>query len=372
MQSELAHGGDVAPARERAVFEGTHASRRYSDSTTPRGSPAAMIPTLPGLPQARTPQPPTTPPSRRRPATATPPSRRRHATGGSARWPLPGESPSQDGGRPMTTSRLRPLAGLGHRHRPATAGATQSTVYLSKLKVKPLKHPRASPQLALLCGANFGGGHLEREPSDRPPSAWAWQLIETGQYAAAVANLDAAIELQPALPGLYSSRALAHLELGHVEKAVADCETSISIAPDDIEGYLRLASMCDTVGQRKRAIHGLQLGLVRFPDHEEMTRVLKQLESAEDGGHNSSRLLTTAGHDEESVSTTFVDLIVRGRALFLNLPQNEREDIYRALKAGDSLVARMVRDACAVTLQCALRLHQVRTDSLSESSNRPF
>lgn len=279
----------------------------------------------------------------------------------------------------MTASRLRPISRL-KKDRPVSAGAVQSVhPYQGLVAVPPLKtrwHTRASPQLALLCGANFGDGVVEHDPPERPPSAEAWQLIEAGQYAAAVARLDAEIALQPAVPSLYSSRALAHLELGQVEKAVADCEASISVAPDEVDGYLRLASMCDTVGQRARAISGIQLGLQRFPNHSEMIRVLQELDCAYRGQNEASTcgdpgddhdlatktatLMVAAGDEDSSIALACVDLIVRGRTLFRSLPQKEREDIYRALKAGDSLVARMVRDACAVTLQCAVRLHQVR------------
>ena len=355
----LTMNGNGAVDDGRLVYYGGGVSRCDSGSATPRSSPAANMPSLPGLPQARTPRPPATPPPRRRPA-----------TGGTAR-PLPGRSPPGSGGRPQDGSRLRPTTAGGRPvrlgsllHRPESPGAVQSPAPASKSLVGllPLERgrSRASPALVLLCGARFGASSAGE--SERPSSAEAWTLIEAGQYHAALARLDAAIELQPTVPVLFANRALANLELGHTDEAVEDCESRISLAPDDADGYLRLSSMCVTVGQRSRAVSGLQRGLQRLPGHEDIERVLKELEKADEGDIGPQETCTVADRAQEEtepISVAFTDLVARGRALLLNLPHNEREDIFRALKMSNSLVARMIRDACAVTVQCAIRVHQV-------------
>jgi tetratricopeptide (TPR) repeat protein len=256
------------------------------------------------------------------------------------------------------------LGSLPLSHRTESAGAVQSPAYASKgpAGLLPLerRRSRASPQLVLLCGVHFGASSAGEY--ERPSSAEAWKLIEAGQYQAALAKLDAAIELEPTVPGLFASRALAHLELGHADEAVEDCEASISLAPDDADAYLRLSSMCVTVGQRSRAIRVLQRGLQRLPGHEDIQRVLLELQNAEDvevGTHELGAVAERAQEGADPISVAFTDLVARGRTLFRNLPQNEREDIFRALKASNTLVARMIRDACAVTVQCAIRTHQV-------------
>ena len=157
------------------------------------------------------------------------------------------------------------------------------------------------------------------------------------------------------------------------------------ICTNDFEKRIySLASMCATVDRHISAIEGVRLGLERFPGHVELTTVLNKLEStlqndAADTGNDAADtekaeekaegtllgalalqdFLEEAGGDRP-MSQSFADLIVRGRQLFRALPREEREDVYKVLTHGNGLLSKMVRDACAVTVQCAIRSHVAR------------
>ena len=184
---------------------------------------------------------------------------------------------------------------------------------------------------------------------------------------------------------------------------------------DDVDGYLRMASMCATVGKHARAVGKLRIGLERypvpaccfqghkkvfnsnssrsfelvlvpggaeidpvrrFPGHEELTNVLKELEAqalqakeeqAEDLNIRSGDGVATEQSHVATVGATrmsqsFEELLARGRDLFRNLPREEREHVYDTLSGSQSLLSKMIRDACAVTVQCAVRSRQVRSE----------
>ena len=110
------------------------------------------------------------------------------------------------------------------------------------------------------------------------------------------------------------------------------------------------------------------------------TSLLKQLErqASEAGNNHPEQILDEMGR-RSTLSTTqigkasevradevgeqplepFAQLLIRGRDLFSKLPREEREGVYASLSTSESLISKMIRDSCAVTLQCAVRSHQV-------------
>ena len=115
----------------------------------------------------------------------------------------------------------------------------------------------------------------------------------------------------------------------------------------------------------------------RFPGHEELTNVLKELEeqasqakeeravdldvSVVDGVSTEQHHVDTVGATR--MSQSFEELLARGRDLFRNLPREEREHVYETLSGSQGLLSKIIRDACAVTVQCAVRSHQVRSET---------
>ena len=71
----------------------------------------------------------------------------------------------------------------------------------------------------------------------------------------------------------------------------------------------------------------------------------------------------------DAVSQSFADLIAGGRQLFRRLPFHERADLFRSLSHGKSVLSEIVRDACAVTLQCAVRGRRARQRWRAEHPN---
>ena len=150
-------------------------------------------------------------------------------------------------------------------------------------RIGQLRRAYGCPTTATVEGARFGGetSTATGEAQSHQVAADAWMMIEDQNFSAAVEKLNTAIEARPASPQLYASRAMALLEVGNVEGALSDCRSCISVAPDDVDGYLRLASLCMTIGRTAVALDGVQQGLLRFPGHEDLMRLLQQLQ----GGH---------------------------------------------------------------------------------------
>ena len=59
-------------------------------------------------------------------------------------------------------------------------------------------------------------------------------------------------------------------------------------------------------------------------------------------------------------SQSLAELLIDGRFMYRHLPHERREHVYRALSQSNSAVSKMIRCACALTLQCAIRLHLAR------------
>ena len=168
------------------------------------GSPGR---TLPDVQDARTPQPPSTPLLR-------PASGRRHVSAGAHGLPL--SSQPQAPGRPSssTSPRKRPTTPNGRAvtlsriRRPSSASAS------------PYKLVPRSPE------------EVDRlDAVVQTLTSEAWDFLARENYAAAVTKFGEAIDITPSNSVLYSSRAIAHLELGHVDAAITDCEACIAVAP---------------------------------------------------------------------------------------------------------------------------------------------
>ena len=83
----------------------------------------------------------------------------------------------------------------------------------------------------------------------------------------ALAYLDRAIAMRPAHAPYYALRGVAYSRLGDVERASADWEQAIALAPRDPEPHVNRAIHCLRRGADREAIHALQTALEKDEGH---------------------------------------------------------------------------------------------------------
>jgi predicted Zn-dependent protease len=86
---------------------------------------------------------------------------------------------------------------------------------------------------------------------------WGQYLIATGKPAEALPVLEAAAVLLPGEPSLWDAIGVAHVRIGQADRARAAFERTVAIAPGYLEGWLRLAAACQSMGDgaaRDRAL----------------------------------------------------------------------------------------------------------------------
>ena len=74
-------------------------------------------------------------------------------------------------------------------------------------------------------------------------------------YSHAVANLSAALKLEPENPELYIQRGQMYLLLYEWDKSLDDYNTAIDLAPDDAEAYFYRGVLYYSVLQTGQALH---------------------------------------------------------------------------------------------------------------------
>jgi predicted Zn-dependent protease len=60
--------------------------------------------------------------------------------------------------------------------------------------------------------------------------------------------LEAAALLLPGEPGLWDAIGVAHVRLGQADRARAAFERTVALSPGYVEGWVRLAAACQTLG----------------------------------------------------------------------------------------------------------------------------
>jgi tetratricopeptide (TPR) repeat protein len=80
-------------------------------------------------------------------------------------------------------------------------------------------------------------------------------LAEQGasHRAAALADFDRALNLDPHLTGAYNARGQIYLENGEVQKTILDCSKSIQVNPT-VDAYYQRGEAYEKLGQHQRAI----------------------------------------------------------------------------------------------------------------------
>jgi tetratricopeptide (TPR) repeat protein len=77
---------------------------------------------------------------------------------------------------------------------------------------------------------------------------------DSGDYAAAKADFDRAIQLDSTRPFVFNSRSMSHRRLGELDRAIADANSAIRLDPVYVNAYVSRAFAYDKQGQFQRAL----------------------------------------------------------------------------------------------------------------------
>jgi len=118
----------------------------------------------------------------------------------------------------------------------------------------------------------------EIEPEIRAEALLNRAILRQGEHDidAAIADLAAAIALNPNYPAIYAQRAEAYEQKGQLELALADRTKVIELEPS-AEGYTARAIVYGGLGQGRNAEADYRAALALEPDHEEAKAGLESL-----------------------------------------------------------------------------------------------
>ncbi len=102
-------------------------------------------------------------------------------------------------------------------------------------------------------------GRLREQYPGHPEvgTAWGQYLLLTGRTVEALPVLEAAVALLPGEPSLWDAIGVANSRLGRASASRAAFERVVAISPGYLEGWMRLAAVCQSIGDgpgRDRAL----------------------------------------------------------------------------------------------------------------------
>jgi Flp pilus assembly protein TadD len=101
-------------------------------------------------------------------------------------------------------------------------------------------------------------------PALKNRAAACWQL---GRYDAAVADLTAALRLAPTDPVIYNNRGLAHRARGEGDRALADYDVALLLDPTNARFHYNRAALLDALGRAAEARAGYAEAARLDPGH---------------------------------------------------------------------------------------------------------
>lgn len=101
-----------------------------------------------------------------------------------------------------------------------------------------------------------------------------------GEYDAAIADYNKAIELNAKEPTIYFSRGLAHFNNKSFTPAIADFGKVIELDPDEAMAYFKRGSALEKVGNFEKALTDYQKAVELDPDNEPAKTALQKLQTA--------------------------------------------------------------------------------------------
>nr|XP_040564837.1 dnaJ homolog subfamily C member 7-like isoform X2 [Lepeophtheirus salmonis] len=106
-------------------------------------------------------------------------------------------------------------------------------------------------------------------------------LYKTKSYIDALSKYSEAIVLCPKNPAFYGNRSACHMMLGQYSNALEDAKRSVSINPEFIKGYIRVAKCCMMLGDIMSAKQAIQQVATLDPNNTSLLSEKQSLERLE-------------------------------------------------------------------------------------------
>ncbi len=101
-----------------------------------------------------------------------------------------------------------------------------------------------------------------------------------GEYDAAIADYNKAVELNPKEPTIYFSRALAHFNNKSFNPAIADFDKVIELDPKEAMAYFKRGAALEKVGNFEKALSDYQKAVELDADNEPAKAAFQRLQAA--------------------------------------------------------------------------------------------
>jgi len=107
---------------------------------------------------------------------------------------------------------------------------------------------------------------IQRDPTDAVSYVnRAFEYLEKGDYARAVADYSKAIELDPSRWDSHQGRAWAHFKMGRAAEGLADADRSLELKPGDARTLDIRGHILEALGRREDAIADFRRALAIEP-----------------------------------------------------------------------------------------------------------
>lgn len=127
---------------------------------------------------------------------------------------------------------------------------------------------------------------LEAQPvsTPKPPDFAFYQNrangnFVMGEYDAAIADYNKAVELNPKEPDIYFSRGLAHFNKQSYTPAIADFDKVIELDPKEAMAYFKRGNALERLGSFEKALADYQKAVELDPDNDPAKAALQKLQA---------------------------------------------------------------------------------------------
>ncbi|MEK7691025.1 MAG: tetratricopeptide repeat protein, partial [Bdellovibrionota bacterium] len=157
-------------------------------------------------------------------------------------------------------------------------------------------------------------------------------LEKRGEFAKALKEYSAVLDLEPSAASVYRQRADLHLRMGRPEKALTDMQRYVQQRPDDADSLSLLSSIHWILGQRTAARLALEKALDQDPYHPESLMTYANMVMNDDPQKAADAILKYLELDPES-SEAYYNLGLAYSKLGLN---DESQKMFKKVVELDS------------------------------------
>lgn len=112
----------------------------------------------------------------------------------------------------------------------------------------------------------------------RPYKALGALYVKTGDYEVALREMQQALAMGAATPGLYNNLAVASIHVGELERGVGYLQQAVDIAPERVDIWYNLGSVLHGTDKRAEAVVALQRALEIDSNYARAEALLKALQ----------------------------------------------------------------------------------------------